>query len=59
MLRKMIQLKVMFTIIVDEEEYPIPADGKVEIEVGDYLHDIFHDMEGLRLKNIKIIRSNR
>ena len=55
----MIRLKVWFTIIVDEEEYPIPADGKVEIEIEDYLKDILHDMEGLKLKNIKIIRSDR
>ena len=49
----MIQLKVLCTIIVDEEEYPIPADGKVEIEVEDYLQDVFHDMEGLKVKSLK------
>ena len=55
----MIQLKVWFSIIVDEEEYPVPADGKVEIEIEDYMQNIFHDIEGLKLKNIKIIRSDR
>ena len=55
----MIQLKVLCTIIVDEEEYPIPEDGKVEIEVEDYLQDVFHDMEGLKVKSLKVIRSDR
>ena len=55
----MIQLKVLCTIYVDEEEYPIPADGKVEIEVEDYLQDVLHDMEGLKVKSLKVIRSDR
>ena len=31
----MIQVKVLMTINIDESEYPVPSDGRVDEEVED------------------------
>ena len=51
----MIRVKVILSLSVDEEEYPIPSDGKVGAEIEDYLTDIIHELEGLKIKSIKTI----
>jgi len=51
----MIRVKIIISLSVDEEEYPIPSDGKVGEEIEDYLTDIVHEVDGLKIKSIKTI----
>ena len=53
-----VKIKVLMTITIDESEYPIPVDERVDEEVEDSLKEFFHDIEGMRIKNIKIITEN-
>lgn len=53
----MIQLKIIINVKIDPEEYPMPADGKVEFEVEDHVKEVFHEIEGISINKIKIIRS--
>ena len=50
----MIQVKIIMTISVDPKEYPVPSDGDIGAEIYDYLKDIIHEVEGLKLISIKI-----
>lgn len=46
---------MFITIEVDEEEYPIPADGQVGEELEDGIREYFYDIDGAEIKNIKTI----
>ena len=45
----------MITLQVDAEEYPIPADGRVDEEMGEYINETFHEIEGVKIKNMKVV----
>ena len=49
------KVKMFITIEVDEEEYPIPADGQVGEELEDGIREYFYDIDGAEIKNIKTI----
>jgi hypothetical protein len=51
----MVRVKMYITIDVDEEEYPIPADGRVGEEIEDVMHDLFYDIDGAEIKTIRTI----
>jgi len=51
----MIKVKMLMTLAVDKEEYPIPADGKVGEEIEEYIKDVIYDVEGLKIKSLKTI----
>ena len=51
----MIRVKLFITIDVDEEDYPIPADGKVGEEIEDGIREYFYDVEGADNKSIRTI----
>ena len=40
----MIKVKMMLSLSVDEDEYPVPSDGKVGDELEDYLKDVIHEL---------------
>ena len=42
----MIRVKIFITLDVDEDEYPIPADGRVGEELEDGIQEYFYDVEG-------------
>ena len=46
---------MILLLSVDEEEYPIPSDGKVGEEIEDYFMDMIHEVDGLKVKSIKTI----
>lgn len=50
-----IRIKVLMTIKIDESEYPVPVDGKVDEEVEDALKEFFHDIEGMDVTHVRII----
>ena len=51
----MIKVKMYITIEVDDEEYPVPADGRVGEELEDSLYEYFHDIDGAIIKHIRTI----
>tara|TARA_Y100001938_G_C8050430_1_gene411389 strand:+ start:1067 stop:1237 length:171 start_codon:yes stop_codon:yes gene_type:complete len=50
-----IKVKIMMTLEVDPEEYPVPADGRVEEEIQDYMQDYVHDISGIKIKHIRAV----
>ena len=48
-------VKVFLTLEVDEEEYPMPADGFVDNEINEALHEFIYDIDGIEIKHIKIV----
>jgi len=48
-----VRVKLFLTLDVDAEEYPIPADGDVGMELEDGIREYLHDVEGVEIKNIK------
>lgn len=51
----MIKVKIMLTLQVDPEDYPVPSDGDVTEDFEDYMNELFHDLEGVTVKNMKIL----
>ena len=51
----MIRVKVNITLQVDPEDYPVPADGRVEEEFYDHMHEYVHDISGVKIKSMKIV----
>jgi len=49
------KVKVMLTLEVDEEVYPMPSDDRIDEEIKDYLSDLVHEVDGFKLKNIKVL----
>jgi len=50
----MIKVKIMLTLEVDPEDYPIPSDGDVTEDFEDYMNELFHDLEGVKVKHMKV-----
>ena len=51
----MMRVKMYITIEVDEDEYPVPADGRGGEELEDSLQEYFHDIDGANIKHIRTI----
>ena len=51
----MARVKLFITIDVDEEEYPIPADGQVGEEIEEGRREYFYDVDGADIKTIRTI----
>ena len=51
----MTRVKVYITIDIDPEEYPIPADGDVGMEIEDGIREYFYDVDGADIRNIKTL----
>ena len=49
------RVKIFITIDIDEEEYPVPADGQVGEELEDGIQEYFYDIEGADIRNIRTI----
>ena len=50
----MIRVKMMMTLDIDEEEYVVPADGRVDDEIEDFIRETFHDLGGTTIKYFRI-----
>ena len=48
-------VKVFLTLDIDEEEYPIPVDGFIDPKIEDAMNDFIHDVDGIKIRNMKII----
>ena len=51
-------VKIYLTLDVDKEEYPIPADGDPSEEIQEALEEFIYDIDGLKVKHIKITMEN-
>jgi hypothetical protein len=49
------RVKMFITIDIDEEEYPVPADGQVGEELADGIQEYFYDIDGADIRNIRTI----
>ena len=59
MVLKMIRVKVMLTIDVDEDEYPVPADENVAEEIETTLTEMLYDIGGVTIKNLRTTQENK
>ena len=55
----MVRVKVMLTLDVDEDEYPIPADENVAQEIETSLTEFIYDIGGVTIKNMRTIQENK
>ena len=51
----MVKVKLFITIEIDEEEYPIPADGQVGEELEDGIREYFYDIDGAEIRTMKTL----
>ncbi len=51
----MMKVKVFITIDIDPDEYPIPADEDVGLEIEDGIREYFYDVDGAEIRNIKTL----
>jgi len=49
------RVKMFITIEIDPEEYPVPADGDVGLEIEDGIQEYFYDVEGATVKHIRTV----
>ncbi len=55
MWRLVMRVKVFITIDIDDEEYPIPADGQVGEEIEDGIREYFYDVDGAEIRTMRTI----
>jgi len=49
------RVKIYMTIDIDPEEYPIPADEDVGLEIEDSIREYFYDVEGAEIRHMKTL----
>ena len=49
------QIKVFLTLNVDEDEYPVPVDGKIKEEFSETIQEFIYDIDGIVVKAINIL----
>jgi len=49
------EIKLLMTLDIDEQEYRMPADGKIEEEIHEAIHEFIYDIEGMEIKTIRLI----
>jgi len=50
----MVKVNMMLSLRVDPDEYPMPSDGRLDTELEDYITDLVHEIEGVKITNIRI-----
>ena len=53
------RVKMFVSLDIDEEEYPIPSDGRVDEELEDAFLDLIHDIEGVTVKSISAVMESK
>tara|TARA_E500000318_G_scaffold89807_1_gene87467 strand:- start:362 stop:544 length:183 start_codon:yes stop_codon:yes gene_type:complete len=51
---KMKRIRVNITVQVDDDEYAMPSDGDVAQEFEDNIRDFIYEIEGVKLKTIRV-----
>ena len=47
------RVKIYIAVDIDPEACPVPADGDVPEELEEYMYDMFYDIDGAEIINIK------
>ena len=55
----MVKVNMMITLKVDPEEYPVPSDGRLDEEIKDYVTDLIHEIDGIKITNMRTIMENK
>ena len=55
----MVTVKVFMTLQIDDEEYTMPADGRVDEEIEEALQEMVYDIDGVRVRTIRTVMENR
>ena len=48
-------IKVLLTLDIDEDEYRMPADGNIETEINEAMHEFIYDIDGLEINTIRLV----
>jgi hypothetical protein len=51
-------VKIYLTLDLDEEDYPVPADGEATKEIKQAMEEFIYDIDGLKIKHFKITMEN-
>jgi|TARA_R100001530_G_scaffold41510_1_gene31742 hypothetical protein len=51
-----IEVNIKLVLKIDEEEYPIPADGHVVPEITDYIDDMFFGLGGVTIHRLTAVQ---
>ena len=43
------------TLDIDEQEYRMPADGNIETEINEAIHEFIYDIDGMEIKTIRLV----
>jgi hypothetical protein len=49
------RIKVYMTLQIDEDEYPVPTDGRVDEEISETFSDFIYDIDGISIETIRIV----
>ena len=49
------RVKIFLVLDIDQEEYPVPADGMVNEEIEQSLEQHIYDIDGIKIHSIKTI----
>lgn len=49
-------VKILMTLNIDIEEYPMPVDGYVSDEIEESLREHFYDIDGMVINKINVIQ---
>jgi|TARA_R110000822_G_scaffold164636_5_gene305234 hypothetical protein len=46
--------KILLTLDIDEEEYRMPSDGRIEEELQEAVHEFVYDIDGMEIKSMRV-----
>tara|TARA_R110000744_G_scaffold264299_1_gene378580 strand:- start:66 stop:236 length:171 start_codon:yes stop_codon:yes gene_type:complete len=49
-------VKILMTLSIDTEEYPMPVDGYVSDEIAESLREHFYDIDGMAINKINVVQ---
>jgi len=52
-----IRVKMMITFEIDPEEYPMPADGRVDEEFKEHMQEYVHDLDGVKIAIVGVLEN--
>jgi hypothetical protein len=46
--------KVLMSLEIDEDDYPVPVDGSLEEEINEALYAYIYDIDGITINKMRI-----
>tara|TARA_B110000211_G_scaffold211451_1_gene250298 strand:- start:15 stop:179 length:165 start_codon:yes stop_codon:yes gene_type:complete len=46
--------RVLISLNIDEEDYPVPVDGSVEEEINEAIYAYIYDIDGISITKMRI-----